>query len=155
MRGKCAVRRRHLLLSGLASALAARPVAGIAAAPAVAVYASPRCGCCGAWVDHLRAAGFAVDVTHVDDIAPVKRMAGVPAGLASCHTASVAGYVVEGHVPAHVVRRLLRERPEVRGIAVPGMPIGSPGMEGPSPEAYTVYAFAAAGEARPYERIRP
>ena len=150
------MRRRRVLSSGLAIGVAALPFGSLAAAaPAISVYASPYCGCCGKWVDHLRAAGFTAEVTHVDDVAPMKRMAGVPRALASCHTASVDGYVVEGHVPAPVIRSLLQERPQVRGIAVPGMPIGSPGMEGPSPEAYTVYSFTAGEAPRPYERIRP
>lgn len=150
------MRRRRVLSSGLAMGLVATTFGSIAAAPpAVTVYASPLCGCCGKWVDHLRAAGFAAEVEHVDDVAPVKRMAGVPRPLASCHTASVDGNVVEGHVPAHVVHRLLRERPDVGGIAVPGMPIGSPGMEGPSPEPYTVYTFAAGERPRPYAHIDP
>lgn len=150
------MRRRRVLSLGLATGLAALPFGALAlAAPAISVYASPYCGCCGDWVEHLRSAGFAAEVTHVDDVAPMKRMAGVPQGLASCHTASVDGYVVEGHVPAPVIRRLLRERPQVRGIAVPGMPIGSPGMEGPSPEPYTVYSFADGEAPRAYERIRP
>jgi len=148
--------RRRLLRSGLAAGLAAAPFAGaMAETPRMTVYKSPWCGCCGAWVDHVRAAGFAVEVHEVEDLAPIRRMAGVPDALASCHTASVDGYAIEGHVPADVIRRLLAERPAVRGLAVPDMPIGSPGMEGPAPEPYAVYTFADDGRARRYAVIRP
>lgn len=109
------------------------------------VYRSPTCGCCTAWVEHMRAAGFRVQVEDRVDLAPVKAEAGVPFDLSSCHTAVVEGYVVEGHVPAEDVRRLLAERPDVKGLAVPGMPVGSPGMEGPRPEPYTVVAFDGEG----------
>lgn len=117
----------------------------------VQVWKSPTCGCCSAWVDHLRAAGFTVEVTDVDDIARVKREMGVPGSLQSCHTALVDGYVVEGHVPAADVRRLLAERPDVAGLAVPEMPIGSPGMEmGDQHEPYEVQTFTADGAVAVY-----
>lgn len=93
------------------------------------------------WVAHLESHGFRVRAIDVRSMAPVKRQAGVPRGVASCHTALVDGYVVEGHVPAEDIRRLLSERPDVAGIGVPGMPIGSPGMEGPNPQPYDVLAF--------------
>ena len=93
------------------------------------------------WVAHLEQNGFTVRATDVPSLTPVKRQAGIPRGLASCHTALVDGYIVEGHVPASDIKRLLAERPDVRGIAVPGMPIGSPGMEGPNPQPYDVLAF--------------
>ena len=93
------------------------------------------------WVSHLERHGFRVKSTDVRNMAPVKRQAGVPRALASCHTARVDGYVVEGHVPAEDIERLLADRPDVIGIAVPGMPIGSPGMEGPNPQPYDVLAF--------------
>lgn len=110
------------------------------------VYKTPTCGCCGKWVDHLREAGFAVATVDLPDLTAVKAKNGVPPELASCHTAVVDGYVVEGHVPAADVLRLLDERPAVAGLAVPGMPIGSPGMEGSRPERYTVYAFDSSGQ---------
>jgi len=117
-----------------------------AAEPAeVHVYKSPRCGCCSKWVDHLRSHGFSVTETNVDDVVPIKRENGIPEKLSSCHTALVDGYVVEGHVPAADLTRLLEERPEIAGIAVPGMPIGSPGMEGPNPERYQVLSFGGDG----------
>ena len=112
------------------------------------VYKTPTCGCCSNWVDHMKAAGFpieAVDTTHVD-LQGIKRVHGVPAHAASCHTAVVDGYVVEGHVPAEDVARMLRERPDIRGLAVPGMPMGSPGMEGPISQKYDVIAIGKNGE---------
>jgi hypothetical protein len=127
-------------------------IAGIAVASAAAadpvqvqVYKSPTCGCCNKWIEHLESNGFSVHATDVPDLAPIKAENGVPRRLASCHTAFVDGYLVEGHVPAADVRRLLRERPKVSGLAVPGMPIGSPGMEGPNPERYQVLSFGPEG----------
>lgn len=121
----------------------------------VEVYKTSTCGCCSKWVDHLKQNGFTVKATDVADINEVKTRHGVPAEGASCHTALVGGYVVEGHVPAASVRRLLRERPAVVGISVPGMPIGSPGMEGPNPEAYDVLSFDKTGALKVYQSIRP
>src|SRR5690606_13889917 len=95
------------------------------------VYATPTCGCCGAWMDHMRQNGFAIDVVYRDDLSQIRAEHHLPPELVSCHIGIVDGYAVEGHVPAAVVRRLLRERPEVLGIAAPGMPAGSPGMEMP------------------------
>ena len=127
----------------LAFALLSSPAS--AEAVEIRVYKSPTCGCCTKWIDHLRANGFSVRATDVPDVNPIKRENAVPPRLAACHTAFVEGYVLEGHVPAEDVRRLLAERPAVSGLAVPGMPIGSPGMEGPNPERYDVLAFDAAG----------
>ena len=112
------------------------------AATVVTVYKSPTCGCCADWVEHLREHGFAVKVVDRPDVTPVKRAHAVPDALASCHTGVVEGYAIEGHVPADVVKRLLAERPDVKGIAVPGMPAGSPGMEmGGRHDPYEVYTF--------------
>ena len=117
-----------------------------AADPAqVHVYKSPTCGCCSKWIDHLRRNGFSVRATDVPDVTPIKLENGVPLRLASCHTAFAGGYIVEGHVPAEDLRRLLSERPAISGLAVPGMPIGSPGMEGPNPEHYKVLSFGEGG----------
>lgn len=110
----------------------AKPKSASAALPLVSVHKSPTCGCCSLWVDHMREAGFKVEVHETDDLQPIKRRLGVPHSHASCHTAQVGPYFVEGHVPAEAVRRLLTQRPDARGIAVPGMPMGSPGMEVPS-----------------------
>ncbi len=97
------------------------------AAPEIVVYKGPQCGCCDKWAEHLDAAGFKVSVKEVDDIQPIKARYGIGPQLSSCHTAVVEGYAIEGHVPADEILRLLRERPAVIGLAVPGMPIGSPG----------------------------
>ena len=107
----------------------------------VKVYKTHTCKCCGKWVDYLEANGFAVETIEVLSVKPAKTANGVPPELSSCHTALVGGYVVEGHVPIADIRRLLEERPDIEGIAVPGMPIGSPGMEGPHPESYDVVSF--------------
>ncbi len=109
--------------------------------PTVVVYKSPTCGCCKQWVAHLAENGFTVKTTDMPDVTPMKVMYGVKQALRSCHTAVVDGYVLEGHVPAADLKRLLQERPDVTGLAVPGMPMGSPGMEGGRPDAYQVIAF--------------
>lgn len=121
-------------------------VAG-AANPALKVTRDPDCGCCTAWADHLRSAGFTVTVVDDPQINRLKARLGVPAELASCHTAEVDGYVIEGHVPAASIRKLLAQRLDIRGLAVPRMPVGSPGMEieGASPETYEVIAFGPRG----------
>lgn len=139
--------RRGLLL-GAAAALAAPlwPRSALGAAPSMEVWTSPGCGCCGAWVEHLRAAGVEAAVTEIADLAPLKARLGVPPALRSCHTGVVEGYAVEGHVPAADVLRLLRERPRATGLAVPGMPVGSPGMEaGEAREPFDVLLFAPGG----------
>jgi hypothetical protein len=120
------------------------------APPVIEVYKTPTCGCCGKWVEHLRAEGFEVRVSDMDDLSAVKASNRIPENLQSCHTGKVGNYVVEGHVPAQDIRKLLAERPPVAGIAVPGMPIGSPGMEvqGVKPQAYDVIAFARQGTRR-------
>lgn len=99
--------------------------------PVMLVHKNASCGCCGAWVDQMRAAGFSVDVRDVDDLDSVKSRVGIPFGKVSCHTAEVGGYFVEGHVPALDIKRLLAEKPDAKGLVVPGMPAGSPGMEMP------------------------
>ena len=127
-------------------------VAAAEPGPEVRVFKTATCGCCVAWVEHLEAAGFRVRAEDVADLAEVKRRHGVPAKLQACHTAVVEGYVVEGHVPASDVKRLLAERPPVAGIAVPGMPHGSPGMESPTPEPYAVIGFDGDGPAGVFAR---
>ena len=121
----------------------------------VMVYKTPTCGCCSKWADHLRAAGYTVETQDLASVDRIKTEQHVPTELWSCHTAVLDGYVIEGHVPAADVDRLLRERPDVAGLAVRGMPIGSPGMEGPKPEAYTVYAFHTDGTLTPYAQHGP
>ena len=117
--------------------------------PSVDVFKTPTCGCCGKWVEHLRASGFRVNVTDMADLSKIKAANGIPARLQSCHTATVDGYVVEGHVPAQDVKRLLKERPAVAGVAVAGMPMGSPGMEVNNiVHPYDVMAFDKQGKSR-------
>src|SRR6266478_6035421 len=112
---------------------------------AIRVHKDPNCSCCAGWVRHLKDAGFAVRVEETANLQPVRKRLGVPADLAACHTAEVDGYVLEGHVPAVAVRRLLEQRPTAIGLAVPGMPAGSPGMEGGTPQRYDVVLFGAKG----------
>lgn len=123
-----------------------------ASLPLVVVHKSPSCGCCVAWVEHMQHAGFAVEVRNVDNLDPVKTRVGVPAGKGSCHTAEVGGYFVEGHVPADDVKRLLAERPDAKGLTVPGMPMGSPGMEVPDGrvQPYTVELVGRDGATSAY-----
>ena len=152
-RPRGATRRRILtILGGVALAagvgiawyMGMAPV-GIARAGEITVYKSPYCGCCGGWVRHMRANGFSVTVRDVEDVDPIKASHGVPERLASCHTALVDGYVIEGHVPADVVKRFLTERPDALGLAAPGMPGGSPGMEGAPREPYDIVMFDRQG----------
>ena len=119
---------------------AAAPAVSDAALPLVVVHKTPACGCCEAWADHLRQAGFQVDVRNEDNLEAVKQRLGVPHGKGSCHTAEVGGYMVEGHVPARDIQRLLAEKPDARSLVLPGMPLGSPGMETPdgTVQRYTV-----------------
>lgn len=121
--------QRRTLLSWLL--LAAAPWPARAGAPTVEVWKSPTCGCCGDWIRHLESEGFAVRVNDTGNTAVRERL-GIPLALGSCHTALVGGYVIEGHVPAREIKRLLAERPRALGLAVPGMPLGSPGMDGPA-----------------------
>lgn len=137
------------------------PVAGLlvfalsgavqAAGPEVTVYKTPTCGCCKKWVSHLEKNGFEVKAVDMRDLSMIKSMSGVDPRLHSCHTAFVDGYTIEGHVPAGDVKRLLAERPDVKGLAVPGMPMGSPGMEGPRKDAYDVLAFEEGGKTSVFE----
>jgi hypothetical protein len=110
--------------------------------PTIRVWKDPNCGCCSAWVEHLRRNGFTSTVVETADMQSIKAQHNVSAALASCHTAEIAGYTIEGHVPAEAILRLLAEKPTATGLAVPGMPIGSPGMEGGTPEVYEVILFA-------------
>ena len=141
------------------TSMAAPPAAPAAAGPEVAalptmtVYKSPTCGCCKNWIEHVKSAGFAVEVHDLDDLGEIKDEAGVPDRARSCHTAIVDGYAIEGHVPAETIKRLLEERPKVAGLAVPGMPVGSPGMEVPGQAAdrYDIVAFDRTGALTVYE----
>jgi hypothetical protein len=143
--------RRAWLAAAAGAVLGALLPPRLAAQPAaldMTVYKSPTCGCCSAWIEHVRRAGVRVLARDLDDFTEMKRAFGVPPALESCHTAQIGRYLVEGHVPADLVLRLLREQPDARGLAVPGMPIGSPGMEGGTPERYDVLLFDRAGRTR-------
>ncbi len=122
--------------------------------PSVVVYKSPTCGCCSKWIEHMKANGFDVKSTDMDDVGTVKKQYGVPVDSQSCHTALVEGYVLEGHVPATAVKKMLKDKPKVVGLAVPGMPVGSPGMEVPSGqvEPYNVVSFDKAGKTAVFEK---
>ena len=122
------------------------------ALPLVVVHKDPYCGCCNGWIEHMRQAGFPVEARNENDMGPVKAGAGVPPGKGSCHTAMVDGYFIEGHVPAADIKRLLAERPDAKGLVLPGMPMGSPGMEMPDgrTQPYTVELVANDGSTRPY-----
>lgn len=138
-----------LALAG-APTLALTGGARAASLPPMVVTKDPSCGCCRAWAEHVRAAGFPVEVVETESLNRLKARLGVPQDLAGCHTAEVGGYVVEGHVPAIAIRRLLQEKPVATGLAVPGMPVGSPGMEveGSPPETYDVILFGPSGRHR-------
>ncbi len=137
---------RTLLAIPVAASLA------LGAAPQVNVFKTRTCGCCGKWVEHLKANGFDVNVQEVPSTAEYRQKYGVPENLQSCHTATVNGYVLEGHVPAREIRRLLKTRPKAKGLAVPGMPAGSPGMEGSRSDAYSVILFDEAGRTSDYQK---
>ena len=148
---------QHVLLVALSGTMV---LAQTPAKPTqVEVFKSATCGCCGKWIEHMRAAGFAVHVTDLgeQELQQMKKKSGVPDAAQSCHTARVGGYIVEGHVPAAEVHRLLVERRKVSGLAVPGMPIGSPGMEVPNTKAqpYDVLTFDAQGNTKVFATIKP
>ena len=154
---------RHLIvLPALALSLGFTPLAQgqrAAAGPKVEVFKTATCGCCSKWVEHLKAEGFDATYKDIDqaELDKVKAKYGVPRDAHSCHTALVGSYVVEGHVPASEIKRLLKERPSVVGIAVPGMPLGSPGMEvsGVKPHPYNVISIDRQGRTQVFSTIRP
>ena len=150
------VRRR---LSFILFPLALLACAEAAVAATIEVVKSPYCDCCSAWVEYLRREGFDVRVVEAEDVTPAARRAGVPDDLRSCHTATIGGYAIEGHVPVREIERLLREKPAgAVGIAVPGMPIGSPGMDGPAyggrKDPYDVLLVLRDGTSRVYQAYR-
>ena len=130
------------------------PATAEASLPLLVVHKSPSCGCCGLWVEHMQQAGFPVEVRDTNELSPIKERLGVPYGKGSCHTAEVAGYVIEGHVPADDVKRLLAQRPDAKGLVLPGMPLGSPGMETPDGrmDSYTVELVANDGTTSAFAR---
>jgi hypothetical protein len=147
---------RRLMLTGMASVTAALFTESAFAQttlPTIAVSKDPNCGCCTGWVEHLRQADFTVTIQESSDLSAIKSRLGVPERLSACHTAEVNGYVIEGHVPADAIKRLIREAPRAKGLAVPGMPIGSPGMEGGTPQEYEVLLFGKEGQ-RVFARYR-
>ena len=148
---------RRSVLAGLGSlsvAVLSVPVAA-QGRPTITITKDPSCGCCGAWVDHVRASGFPVTVVESSEVNRLKERLGIPRKLESCHTAEVGGYVIEGHVPASAIERLLAEKPRAKGLAVPGMPVGAPGMEveGMENETYDVVLFGS-GSQRVFARYR-
>jgi hypothetical protein len=154
----------EMKLYSRAAAVAAAFLLGIGAASCtkasaagteITVYATPTCGCCGAWMEHMRENGFTVTAVYQDDLTAIREKHKMPRELTSCHIGVVEGFAVEGHVPAPVVRRLLRERPEILGIATPGMPAGSPGMELPdgSTTPYEVYSYDETGPVGVFEFV--
>ena len=150
------LQRRHFI-SACAAAAAAPVFAVTAAAPLVEVWKDPNCGCCKDWIKHVEANGFAVRVFETGNTA-VRGQLGMPAQFGSCHTARVGGYVVEGHVPARDIHRLLNERPAAVGLAVPAMPVGSPGMDGPEygkrRDPYDVLLVAQGGRSSVFQTYR-
>jgi hypothetical protein len=142
------------VVAGLAWAATVWVAAQSSAKPQLTVYKSSTCGCCSNWVEHMRTNGFEVKAIDVDDIDKVKRERGVPSSAASCHTGIVNGYVVEGHVPADAVQKMLKEKPAIAGIAVPGMPMGSPGMEVPggAKDPFNIVSFDKSGKTAIYQK---
>lgn len=141
--------RRKLVAAIALLPLAVGSARAAPALPKMTVSKDPNCGCCGSWVDYLRADGFAVDVVERTDMDRIKSELGVPTDLQSCHTARIGNYVIEGHVPADAIRRLLTEQPPATGLAVPGMPGSAPGMDVPGAgDSYDVVLFGAAGAKR-------
>jgi hypothetical protein len=144
--------RRSALVLAAGAAVCATTGSQAAEEQIVTVYKDPTCGCCSGWVSHLQQAGFTVKTIETADLEPIKMRLGVPNDLAACHTAQIGGYVIEGHVPATALKRLLDDKPSAIGLAVPGMPVGSPGMEEGSAEPYEVVMFGLAGR-RTYMRF--
>ena len=146
---------RRALLGGVATAMLFGVVPLRAKPPTMVISKHPNCGCCSGWEKHARAAGFETQIHESGDLASLKTRLGIPPSLASCHTAEIDGYVIEGHVPSSIIRRLLLERPAAVGLAVPGMPVGSPGMEvsGSADETYEVILFGPSVQ-KVYARVK-
>lgn len=142
------------LLRGAFAALLGLPTFAMAALPVIEVYKSASCGCCSEWIKHLETNGFTVRAKNVEMPAQYRKLAGIPEQLGSCHTGLVNGYAIEGHVPAGEIKQLLRDKPKARGLAVPAMPMGSPGMEGPRKDAYDVLLVKNDGSTKVYKHYR-
>lgn len=139
----------------LTAAMFALPLAAVAAPPVVEVYKSATCGCCKEWIKHLEANGFKVTAHDVDNPSDYREKFGIPNNLGSCHSAKVQGYALEGHVPASDIKRLLATKPKAKGLAVPAMPMGSPGMEGPRKDPYDVLLVQEGGKHTVYKHYAP
>ena len=135
-------------LNALAFIVLSAGVVQAAGLPEIQVWKNPNCGCCVKWIDHLREAGFEVVAHDTGQVNAVRAKLGMPERYASCHSATVDGYAIEGHVPAADIKRLIEERPMAKGLAVPGMPVGSPGMEGPYSEPYQTLLIGPGGKAK-------
>jgi len=147
------MRRRDFVRFTVGAGVGAFALPHLTALPTITVYKSPSCGCCKEWVKHVTEAGFAVKVIDMDDLAMIKSANGVPAALQSCHTGLVGSYVVEGHVPADLIKKMLAEKPAIVGLAVPGMVTGSPGMEqGNTKTPYSVVSFDRSGRTAVYAK---
>ena len=146
--------RRHFLVRAAtvagAGLIATRQLGALPPATPITVYKDPQCGCCKAWNTAMTKAGFTVEVRDTADLSSVKSSLGVPDALASCHTGVAGGYLFEGHVPPDLLQKVLRERPALVGLFVPGMPAGAPGMEGPNPESYQIIAVGRDGRQSVY-----
>ncbi|OWW22635.1 DUF411 domain-containing protein [Noviherbaspirillum denitrificans] len=140
--------KSQFLLRAAVAALLAGPVLGHAAAPVIDVYKSAYCGCCGDWIKHLESSGFTVKTHVVANPSDYREKNGIPNDLGSCHTGVVEGYAVEGHVPAADIKRLIAEKPKAKGLSAPGMPMGSPGMDGPRKDPYDVILVEGNGRSR-------
>jgi hypothetical protein len=144
-------RRRLISTAVTLTALIAWPVFAMPPATEIEVFKSPYCGCCGSWIEHMKAAGFAIKVTPVSDTMIARKRLRMPERYASCHTATVGGYVLEGHVPAAEVKRLLATKPKALGLAVPGMPQSAPGMAVPGKnDPYQVLLVGVDGQSSVY-----
>lgn len=141
-------------MRGAFAAVLGLPTFAMAALPLIEVYKSASCGCCSEWIKHLETIGFTVRAKNVEMPAQYRTLAGIPDQLGSCHTGLVNGYAIEGHVPASEIKQLLRDKPKARGLAVPAMPMGSPGMEGPRKEAYDVLLVKNDGSTKLYKHYR-
>jgi hypothetical protein len=139
-------------LAGARALGAAAPALGQAALPTMTVYKSPSCGCCGKWIEHIEANGIAVEVKDMDDLGAIKQQYKVTSALQSCHTAVIEGYVIEGHVPASDIKRLLATKPKVVGLTIPGMPQSAPGMDLTPFKPYEVLSFDAKGSAKVFAK---
>ncbi len=148
------IARRRILTALAVAPLALVSTPAPSAGPAILVFKLVDCGCCDLWAEHLRKNGFSVSVRAYPDLTPVREKYGIPKKFDTCHTAQVEGYAIEGHVPAVDIRRLLQSRLKVAGLVVPGMPAGSPGMEGPRSEPYEVLSFDRSGAVQLFARYR-